>query len=190
LLNKTNNSRIICLIRCLTILRLLDSADIAQHLFIETSGTDVERAPNTTLLNLQGNFPQQNLGLGISLTNDAIGFQRNNTVTLNGAYHFRTNAGILSGGIGVGIINVGFSPNWIPPQTWDDPNLPPAIAGTGFDVNLGLHWHGITKPYYVGISTTHLAQPTLKNINYSVARHYYVLAGYNIKLPYKRASTI
>ncbi len=146
----------------------------------------VERAPNTTLLNLQGNFPQQNLGLGISLTNDAIGFQRNNTVTLNGAYHVRTNAGILSGGIGVGIINVGFSPNWIPPQTWDDPNLPPAIAGTGFDVNLGLHWHGITKPYYIGISTTHLAPPTLKNINYSVARHYYILAGYNIKLPYKR----
>lgn len=146
----------------------------------------VERAPNTTLLNLQGNFPQQNLGLGISLSNDAIGFQRNNKVTLNGAYHLRTNAGILSGGIGVGIINVGFSPDWIPPQTWDDPNLPPAIAGTGFDVNLGLHWHGITKPYYVGVSTTHLAPPTLKNINYSVARHYYVLAGSTIKLPYKR----
>lgn len=145
----------------------------------------VERAPNTTLFNVQGNFPQQNMGLGISLTNDAIGFQRNNTATLNAAYHLRTSAGVLSGGIGVGMINVGFSPNWIPPQTPNDPNLPPPLAGTGFDANLGLHWHGTTHPYYVGISTTHLAPPTLQSINYSVARHYYVLAGYNIKLPYK-----
>lgn len=146
----------------------------------------VERAPNTTLLNIQGNFPQQNLGLGVSMTNDAIGFQRNNTLIVNAAHHFRTNAGVLSGGVGVGIINVGFSPDWIPPQTPNDPNLPPPIAGTGFDVNLGLHWNGITRPYYLGISTTHLAPPTLQSINYQVARHYYVLGGYNFSLPYKR----
>ena len=146
----------------------------------------VERAPNTTLLNVQGNFPQQNLGLGISLTNDAIGFQRNNTLTVNGAYHFPTSVGVLSGGVGVGIINVGFSPNWIPPQTLLDPNLPLPISGSGFDVNLGLHWHGIKHPYYVGISTTHLAPTTLQQINYTVARHYYALAGYNFKLNYGR----
>jgi len=146
----------------------------------------VERAPNSTLLNVQGNFRQQNLGLGLSLANDAIGFQRNNTVILNAAYHLRTNVGVLSGGLGVGMINVGFSPIWIPPQTLLDPNLPSPVSGTGFDVNIGLHWHGTTRPYYVGISTTHLAPPTLKNINYQVARHYYVLAGYNFKLPYER----
>lgn len=146
----------------------------------------VERAPNTTLLNVQGNFPQQNLGLGISLTNDAIGFQRNNTLIINSAYHFPTPVGVLSGGIGIGIINVGFSPNWIPPQTPWDPNLPPPISGSGFDVNLGLHWHGKKTPYYVGISTTHLAPPTLQTINYTVARHYYVLGGYNFKLNSQR----
>jgi type IX secretion system PorP/SprF family membrane protein len=146
----------------------------------------VERAPNTTLVNVQGNFPQQNLGLGISWTNDAIGFQRNNTVTLNAAYHFPTPAGILSGGLGIGLINVGFSPNWIPPQTPWDPNLPLPIAGTGFDVNMGLHWHGKKYPYYVGISTTHLVPPTLESINYQVARHYYTLAGYNFRIPNRR----
>ena len=142
----------------------------------------IERAPNTTLLNVQGNFPQQNLGLGISLTNDAIGFQRKNTVTVNGAYHFPTTVGVLSGGIGIGLINVGFSPNWIPPQTPQDPNLPLPISGSGFDVNLGLHWYGKKFPYYVGISTTHLVPPTLQKINYTVARHYYALAGYNFNL--------
>lgn len=142
----------------------------------------VERAPNTSLLNVQGNFPKQNLGIGISLTNDAIGFQRNNSVILNGAYHLNTNAGVLSGGIGIGLINVGFSPIWIPPQTYQDPNLPQPISGNAFDMNIGLHWYGKNYPYYVGVSTTHLMPPTLQNINYHVARHYYVLAGYNLKL--------
>lgn len=142
----------------------------------------VQDAPNTTLLNLQANFPKPNLGVGMSLSNDAIGFQRNNTVTINGAYHLRTSAGILSAGIGVGIINVGFSPTWIPPQTYYDPLIPFPTSGTGFDVTAGLYWHGTTLPLYVGISSTHLAPPTLKNINFSVARHYYVLAGYDFKL--------
>ena len=81
----------------------------------------VQDAPNTTLLNVQANIPRQNLGVGLSFTNDAIGFQRNNTVTLNGAYHLKTSAGVLSAGIGIGIINIGFSPVWIPPQFMDDP---------------------------------------------------------------------
>ena len=142
----------------------------------------VQDAPNTTLLNLQANIQKYNLGVGLSFTNDAIGFQRNNNVTINAAYHFATNAGILSGGLGIGIVNVGFSPTWIPPQTLTDALLPPPSAGTGFDVNLGLYWHGTTAPYYVGISTTHLAPPTLKSINYSVARHYYIIAGYDLPL--------
>ena len=142
----------------------------------------VQDAPNTTLLNLQGNIQKYNLGVGLSFTNDAIGFQRNNTVTINGAYHYPTNAGVLSGGLGVGIVNVGFSPNWIPPQTYTDALLPTATSGTGFDLNLGLYWHGTSHPYYVGISTTHLLPPTLTAINFSVARHYYVIAGYDLNL--------
>lgn len=142
----------------------------------------VQDAPNTTLLNLQGNIPKYNLGVGLTFVNDAIGFQRNNKVTVNGAYHYATNAGVLSGGLGLGIVNVGFSPNWIPPQTLTDANLPTQAAGTGFDVNLGFYWHGSSAPYYVGISTTHLVPPTLKSINYSVARHYYILAGYDFPL--------
>src|SRR5690606_7738866 len=63
----------------------------------------VQDAPNTTLLNLQANLPGQNLGVGLNFTNDAIGFQRNNTLTLNAAYHLNTVAGTLSGGIGVGM---------------------------------------------------------------------------------------
>ena len=148
----------------------------------------VQDAPNTTLLNFQASLPGQNLGVGLSFTNDAIGFQRNNTLTVNAAYHLRTNYGVLSGGIGIGILNVGFSPNWIPPQTpwYNDPLLNGATAGTGFDANLGLMWHGISHPYFVGISTTHLVPLKLQDLNWNVARHYYVLGGYNFRLRTER----
>ncbi len=155
----------------------------------------VQDAPNTTLFNAQGNFPKQNLGLGLSFTNDAIGFQRNNTVTLNAAYHVPpTPYGVLSVGLGLGIVNVGFSPNWIPPQTMNDANLPTNTSGTGFDANFGLYWHGAGNKYYVGLSMTHLTGGTLSmdgdplfggslnSVSYSVARHYYVLGGYDFDL--------
>ncbi len=146
----------------------------------------VQDAPNTSVLNFQANLPSNNLGLGLSLTNDAIGFQRNNTIILNGAYHFATNAGTLSGGLGIGLINVGFSPNWIPPVTLLDPALPAATSGTGLDMNLGIYWRSSKRPYYVGISTTHLAPPTLSAVNFSVARHYYLMGGYTYRLNLNR----
>jgi type IX secretion system PorP/SprF family membrane protein len=146
----------------------------------------VQDAPNTTLLNLQGNIPNQNIGVGVSLSNDVLGFQKTNSAILNGAYHLRTKAGTLSAGIGLGIINVGFSPDWVPPQTMNDPLLPDALSASAFDVNAGLYWHATHAPYYVGISSTHLAPQTLTNIYFKVARHYYVLAGYDFTLSTKR----
>ena len=141
----------------------------------------VQDAPNTSVLNFQANLPKRNLGIGMSYTNDAIGFQRNNTLAFNAAYHLATSAGVISGGVGIGLINVGFSPNWIPPVTLMDPSLPAATSGTAFDMNIGLYWHSSKQPYYIGISTTHLAPPTLTVINFSVARHYYVMGGYNYR---------
>ena len=144
----------------------------------------VQDAPNSTMLNVQGNIPKQNLGVGLSYVYDAIGFQRNNYIQLCGAYHLPTAYGTLSGGLSLGIINVGFSPNWIPPQTLEDANLPQKTSGTGFDANLGLFFHG-NKGYWVGLSTTHLLPPTLKKVSYKTARHYYVMAGYNFHLSQK-----
>lgn len=158
----------------------------------------VQDAPNTTLFNIQGNLQNLNsgpgsVGVGISVSNDAIGFQRNNTLTLNGAYHLETNYGMLSGGVGVGMINVAFSPNWVPPLTPAD--LDPALTSinqvvgeTGFDTNFGLYWYG-NKDYYVGISTTHIAPAKLSLLKYDVARHYYVLGGYNREIGQSRFNT-
>ncbi|MBK7128359.1 MAG: PorP/SprF family type IX secretion system membrane protein [Crocinitomicaceae bacterium] len=150
----------------------------------------VQDAPNSTLLNLQANIPKISSGVGLSFTNDAIGFTRNNTVRLCYARHIPTSYGVFSAGASLGIVNVSFSPMWVPPTTTPDPNLPAATAGTGFDMNLGLYWHSTGDyPYYVGVSATHVLPASLNigsslgtTTSYSVARHYYIIAGYDYDL--------
>ncbi|WP_072032208.1 PorP/SprF family type IX secretion system membrane protein [Crocinitomix catalasitica] len=148
---------------------------------------NVVDAPNTTLLNVQGNMQRLKIGpgvigLGLSVSNDAIGFQRNNQLIVNGAYHFPTAFGTLSGGVGLGLVNVGYNPAWVPPTNDFDASLPVAgVSGTGFDMNFGLYWTS-NDNYYIGISSTHLAPANLQTISYSVARHYYVYGGYNYDL--------
>jgi type IX secretion system PorP/SprF family membrane protein len=143
-------------------------------------------APNTTLLNVQGSLQNLNvgpgrIGVGLSLSNDAIGFMKSNNFVINGAYHMPTNYGTLSAGIGIGLINIGFDPNWITPNT--PAPLDPTLAGvdqkigqTGVDNNFGLYWYG-DKDYYVGFSMTHVAPPNLSNLNFNMVRHYYVMGG-------------
>lgn len=151
----------------------------------------VQDAPNTTLFNAQGNLQgvtlgPGGLGVGLSFHNDAIGFMRNNNLTINGAYHLPTPFGTLSGGLGLGIINVGFNANWVPPTDEFDATIADidgAVGQTKMDMNFGLFWNG-NEGYYVGLSTTHLAPglSELTQINYEVRRHYYVLAGYKYRL--------
>lgn len=156
----------------------------------------VQDAPNTTLFNVQGNLQglyvgPGKLGVGLSFHNDAIGFQRNNTLTFNGAYHVQTVFGILSAGVGVGLINVGFNPNWVPPQVpvqFDPSIVSQKLSAFGFDQNFGLYWH--YKGAHVGVSSTHIVPADLTKVNYSVARHYYIQAGYKYQLPLNNGNPI
>lgn len=144
----------------------------------------VENAPNTMLINVQGSLPNINSGVGISFMNDVIGLGVEREITLNFSHHlYIPNQGHLSAGIAVGVENVGFDPKWNGPTTgWGnsalDATLPTNASGTGFDLNFGLHW--TAKQYYAGISATHITQPTLKNVNFTKARHYYLMGGYHI----------
>ena len=142
-------------------------------------------APNSVVFNVEANLDRwvKNSGVGIAFYHDAIGFNRQNNLLLNYAYHFEIpNAGSLGVGIGLGMVNFSTAPSWVPPETMNDIILPNAYSGTNFDMNLGLYWKG-NKNYYAGISTTHLSQsiltdPNLNNINFNTARHYYLMGGY------------
>jgi type IX secretion system PorP/SprF family membrane protein len=143
----------------------------------------VENAPNTMLINVQGSLPNINSGIGISFMNDVIGLGVEKEITLNYSYHlYVPNKGHLSAGLGLGIESIGFDPKWNGPTSGTnsslDATLPLGASGTGLDVNFGLHWKG--NNYYVGLSATHLTQPKLANVNFTKARHYYVMGGYDI----------
>jgi len=153
----------------------------------------VSGAPNSAILNLEANinryFPG---GVGISFYHDAIGFVRQNNLLLNYAYPVFTDYGTLGIGIGVGMINIGMQPTWVPPTTAIDKSLPIGFSKSGLDLNFGLYWKGNSN-YYAGISSTHLSATRLSETfqitntiagisTYQSARHYYAMGGYTTGL--------
>ena len=147
----------------------------------------VNGAPNSALLNIEANLAQISpylSGIGISFYHDEIGFSRQNNLALNYSYHQGIgNAGDLGIGVGIGMVNFGMSPEWVPPTTLNDASLPAAFSSTNLDLNFGLYWKG-AQDYYVGISSTHLSESTLKDKNnslnqttYNTSRHYYIMGG-------------
>jgi type IX secretion system PorP/SprF family membrane protein len=148
----------------------------------------VNGAPNSAVLNLEANmnrfFPG---GLGISFYHDAIGFYRQNNVLLNYSYPLQIQgAGTLGIGLGIGLINFGADPTWVPPTNAVDNSLPAGWAANNMDMNFGLYFKG-DQDYYVGFSTTHMNQSILKQTvgvidnQYSLRRNYYLMAGKKFK---------
>ena len=144
----------------------------------------VNGAPNSAVLNLEADlsrfFPG---GIGLSFYHDAIGFAIQNNLALNYSYPITIgNVGTLGLGVGLGLINYGMNPVWVPPTTNTDPDLPIGFAATNLDVNFGAYFNG--KDFYVGISSTHLTESLLKSQDvagfeqsYQTARHYYLMGG-------------
>lgn len=139
----------------------------------------VNGAPNSFLFNGEANLDRfAHGGAGISFYHDAIGEMKQNNLLINYSFPIRfQHAGTLGVGLGLGLVNVGFDPTWIPPNTLIDPLLPTATAGSNLDLNFGLYWKG-DQNYYVGFSTTHITQAEIKNVKFTNARHYFLMGGY------------
>ena len=143
----------------------------------------VNGAPNSAVLNIEGNFSRLfKGGLGLAFYHDAIGFSRQNNLLLNYSYPIQIgNVGVLGLGLGIGIINYGIEPNWVPPTTANDLSLPVGFAATNLDANFGAYFQG--KDFYAGLSSTHLSESLLEKSvagldqNYQTARHYYLMGG-------------
>ena len=74
--------------------------------------------PNSAVLNVEADlsrlFPG---GIGLALYHDAIGFNRQNNLALNYSYPLTIGNGTLGIGVGIGLINFGYSAIWVPPTT-------------------------------------------------------------------------
>ncbi len=167
---------------------------ICANLAYRNQWDKINGAPNSAVLNIEANLERWvSAGVGLTFTHDAIGFSRQNNLLLNYSHHIPFGSvGTLGAGVGIGIINFGMNPTWVPPVTQNDLLLPSGFAATNLDLNFGLYFKGYAIPFYAGLSSTHLSAPRLNSIGtvggvdvnqtYQTARHYYFMGGYKLGL--------
>lgn len=167
-------------------------------------------APKTGLFSFDMPVNVLHGGVGLYIANDQLG--NDNTTMARAAYAFHIynvgggGTGKLSLGLDAGILQKRINGTWIPPQTLSDPSIPnnTATGGTGSpalnklspDFGFGVYYT-IPNKMYVGVSMTHIAAQDLKGasqsptlnppstgykLNFDIARHYYVIAGYTFNL--------
>lgn len=141
-------------------------------------------APSVTVFNVDAAIKNK-FGLGISLENDELGFDKNFKLNLSIAYKQPIGNGKLGIGVKWGLANSAIDATWDAPDGTDgatDPAIPNGKSEyTSFlDFGFGLYYK--TQDLYVGISSTHLNEAEFKyeKGTPSLKRHYYISAGYNL----------
>lgn len=153
-----------------------------------------EGAPKTMVFSAEGavTFMGRPSGIGLNIVRDEIGPEKNVLVNFNYAYKAALAFGNLGVGISLGIFNKGLNATWEIPEDdlgiYTPPGSDPAItegevSQVAFDAGFGVYL--ASSKYYAGISVTHLNEPAIRFSDLAstyLARHYYLMGGYNIKL--------
>ena len=139
----------------------------------------------------QDPFLNQQHGVGLTVSSDALGQESTFGLKLNYAYHYTLGTGgTLSAGMGLGMVQKTLGNQW---DAIDPANIDPSIptggaSATSFDMDFGLYYR-VPNKLYVGLSTTHITAADLEDLSggsldqfyYGVARHYFLTAGYVIE---------
>ncbi|MBI1286871.1 MAG: type IX secretion system membrane protein PorP/SprF [Flavobacteriales bacterium] len=144
--------------------------------------------PITTLINVDGTVKVLHGGVGISILSDKLGAQYSGGVKLSYAYRHTLGPGTIGVGVDVGFLYNTLDGSQLDPIQEGDPNIVNSkSSGIAPDLGVGVYYH--TDNLYAGISANHLIGPTIKFeqgstlSKYTVARHYYAMAGYTWHLP-------
>ncbi len=148
-------------------------------------------APVTTVFNADAALKLigKNDGLGISIMNDAIGYEKNVSVGLIYSWRTEVGGGKLGSGISLGLMNKNIKPDWTSADgselvNLSDPAIPKQeVNGILADIGAGLYYEN--RDYYLAISVKHINQPSFSYElagKYSMRRHYYFMGGYNLRM--------
>lgn len=151
-----------------------------------------EGAPSGTIAHINAPIKPFGIesGIGLNIMTDEAGFNKNLIIKGSYAYRMDIGNGKLGIGLGLGLLNQSVDPDWEIPvsdqhTSASGDNLIPDNSESvfAFDMDFGLYYK--TDQLYVGISSTHLNEPTLKYTKGSpfIKRHYYFTAGYDFNLP-------
>lgn len=149
--------------------------------------------PKTYLLSVDAKVQALRGGLGLTVFSDQLGFEKNLQAKLAYSYHIQLGAGVLGVGPEIGILQKSLGGDWIATDPWQgDPAIPTNSSKLTYDIGFGA-FYTIPQKLYFGISSTHLTESALSDsetrnyptttpvsvdYNYTIARHYYVTAGY------------
>ena len=131
-------------------------------------------------------------GIGLNIYNDELGFFKNIDFEVTYAYRFTLGNGTLGIGVQAGGVSSKLAATWIG-INGDQANDGSIPTGSGNKVKLnlaaGLFYR--TEDIYFGISSVNINNPVIQTVgsgsstssgSYTIARQYYVTAGYTMQL--------
>jgi type IX secretion system PorP/SprF family membrane protein len=146
----------------------------------------LDRDPKTYLVNYQGAFgAKKDWGGGLTFFTEVLGQQTNTVFRLALAKHIAlSNGHNFSAGLSLGSVGTKLGGVWNPID--EDDNVVNSLrnkttADAAFGMSLGFTLYK-PKQYYVGLSSTNLTSPELKDVYIKVARHYYLMGGYEMPI--------
>ena len=152
-----------------------------------------EGRPQTTVFSFDMPISAISSGVGLSVFQESIGYQKELSVYASYAYRLELDYGTLGIGVNLGFVNQSINGDWIPPDAlnggsvYSDPLIPHMGSKMVFDAGLGVYYR--YDNFYAGLSSLHLTEPVFKfnesddTKNPYIKRHYYLVGGYIYQLP-------
>ena len=140
-----------------------------------------EGGPTTLNLSVDAPISLLHGGVGLNIIQDKIGEVELSTLDIKGSYAYTTELGSGQLGIGLsfGIVQTGIDITNLRIEQQNDQAVPVASSsGSVFDLGGGLYYN--SEDVYMGLSSTHLAEPTIETDDGDIPleRHYFLIAGY------------
>jgi len=142
-------------------------------------------APKTGLLNVEAPVKLLKGGLGLTIISDELGLDNTMFLKLSYAFHMNIGVGKLGIGLQAGLTNKTLEASRFNAFVSDgsDQTIPTQDISAGSpSFGFGLFYK--TDLYYLGLSSTQLAEPSVgySNFDYKLKRHYYVKGGFSRRL--------
>ncbi len=165
-------------------------SEICANIINRQQWIGMEGAPKSTILTINSPFSLfgSSSGIGISLMDDRIGYEKTFAGKLDYSYIHNLSAGRLSFGLKLGIFSKSFEGSWKTPDgigVPGDPALPQEKAqDLIFDLGFGAVY--TLHNFYIGLSGMHLTEPQFKFSNENkvsyLRRHYFLMTGYKLDM--------
>jgi type IX secretion system PorP/SprF family membrane protein len=147
--------------------------------FYRQQWSGFDGAPTTTMIN--GHMPIRsiNSGAGLTFYSDELGQEESTLIRGHFSYHLKNvGPGKLGLGVSLGYLSKSLGSNWVAiDPVSDDASIPDNSTSAGtFDLGFGAYYK--SDRFYAGLSSTHLTEGDIKDMNVQTSRHYYLQAGY------------